>query len=288
MTDIIALPPTLGQELTATTDVTLDEHYHLLRLSPDKTRRIIDKALVRTPSNRTWAEVRDIYLDFWNPGPIVFWGDADDGQVGNDISTAIAEGRYLPYPPADGTRPVPSVEPVNQWPDVWTFKAHAATSMNQLEAGMSYHSMGAASEADRLTTFQTLSALLSFGWSKYNEYAAIDSQELVVGGNYDGTLLWKRRQPEFQFIYDKLCGNCNVHTYARRFKKNADIPLFRRAYRQGIIYAPDMTTAPKWGLDLVGVAPGAAPYSDFYDELDEHYSSLEDHYDHVVGPAEHA
>ena len=92
---------------------------------------------------------------------------------------------------------------------------------------------------------------MSFGWSKYNEYAAIDPQELVVGGNYDGTLLWKRRQPEFQFDLRQALRQLQRPHFARRFKKNADIPLFRRALSAGHHLRPGHDHGSKVGpLDL--------------------------------------
>ena len=65
----------------------------------------------------------------------------------------------------------------------------------------------------------------------------------------------------------------------------ANIAEFRRLYRQGLIYAADRTTDP-WTPSVMAVA--VAPFGDFYDELVVNYESAIHHYDHVVGPADHA
>ena len=44
-------------------------------------------------------------------------------------------------------------------------------------------------------------------------------EELIVGGAYDGTLLWKRYEPEYVDIDEALCGQCEAATFARRFLK---------------------------------------------------------------------
>ena len=80
-----------------------------------------------------------------------------------------------------------------------------------------------------------------------------------------------------------LCGQCDIATFARRFRFNADLPEFRRLWRQGIVYIADRTTTP-WSPDIFDVAQ--APAADYYEELDSFYHLMLEHYDHVVGPAE--
>ena len=150
---------------------------------------------------------------------------------------------------------------------------------------MGHHTLQSADEDDRLTTYQTLRDMIGIAWRKYAEYAAIPHQEIIVGGNFDGTLLWKRRQPEFAGVDELICGQCNISTFARRFLLAANIAEFRRLYRQGLIYAADLTTVP-WTPSIMAVA--VAPVGEFHDELIALYDAAIHHYDHVVGPAEHA
>ena len=81
-----------------------------------------------------------------------------------------------------------------------------------------------------------------------------------------------------------LCGQCNIATYGRRFYFHANLPLFRRLYRSGIVYAVDRSTTP-WGATLFDVA--TQPESEFYVELDRDYHDALAYYDNVVGAAEH-
>ena len=38
-----------------------------------------------------------------------------------------------------------------------------------------------------MVTFQTLSSMIGSGWSRYKIWEATDPEELIVGGNFDGT-----------------------------------------------------------------------------------------------------
>ena len=98
--------------------------------------------------------------------------------------------------------------------------------------------------------------MIGDAWRRYAEWEAVDPRELVVGGNYDGTLLWKRTRDEMFGVDALLCGQCDVSTFARRFLLAADLPAFRRLYRQGIIYAADRTTTP-WSPALMDAATPA-------------------------------
>ena len=57
---------------------------------------------------------------------------------------------------------------------------------------MGHHTLASADERDRLTTYNTLADLIGNAWRKFQEWDDIDPQELISGGNFDGTLLWKR------------------------------------------------------------------------------------------------
>ena len=134
-------------------------------------------------------------------------------------------------------------------------------------------------------TFQTLSAMIGSAWRRYAVLAAIDPEEIIHGGNFDGTPLWKRNLDEYEAIDAGLCGQCDIVTYARRFYFHANLPLFRRLYRSGIVYAVDRSVTP-WGATLFDVA--TQPESEFYVELDRDYHDSLAYYDNVVGAAEHA
>ena len=89
-----------------------------------------------------------------------------------------------------------------------------------------------------------------------------------------------------------LCGACGhddvnpVSVFAREFLHDADIPAFRRAYRQGIVYVADRTTTP-WSpvlFDVPEPVPGNDAYlEDYYEELGGHYVDLLRYYSQVVG-----
>ena len=177
----------------------------------------------------------------------------------------------------------------NEWPDqgfpLLNYRAHASRFAHQLDAVKGYHSLDEVSEEDRLTVINTLSALIGSAWRRYDEWAVIDPAELIVGGNYDGTLLWKRDMAEYAAIDVALCGQCDAVTFGRRFLFHADLPAFRRLWRQGIVYAVDRTTDP-WSPTLFDAASGDV--GDFYNELKADYRKALDYYDETSGAQDHA
>ena len=175
-----------------------------------------------------------------------------------------------------------ALEPVNQWSWLNPFREHAARFAHQLDDAMGHHTLQSADEPDRLTTFQTLSDMIGSAWRQYREWEAVDPTELIVGGNYDGTPLWRRNLDEYALVDDRLCGECEIATFARRFLFNANLPLFRRLYRQGIIYGVNRTTTPKWEANIMDVA--TQPHSEFYVQLVKDYHAALTHYDMAVAP----
>ena len=186
---------------------------------------------------------------------------------------------FLAY---DGTL---TYEPPNQYYPILTYRAHAGRFAHQLDAAMGHHTMQAATENDRLTVHRTLAAMIGVAARRYAEWELVDPEELILGGTYDGTLLWKRNEQDYIDTDEALCGQCDGATFARRFLKHADLPAFRRAWRQGIIYSADRTVTP-WAPALFDVA--TAPAEDFYDALDAAYDGMIDHYDTVSGAEDHA
>ena len=163
--------------------------------------------------------------------------------------------------------------------------AHAARFAHQLDAAKSLDTVSSADEWKWETTRNTLSAMIGTAAKRYAEWEAVDEEELIVGGTYDGTLLWKRNEQFYIDTDGKLCGQCGLVTYARQFIKKADLQAFRRLWRQGIIYSADRSVTP-WAPDLIDVL--AAPYADAYDALDVWYQSMITHYEEVVGVQDHA
>ena len=153
-----------------------------------------------------------------------------------------------------------------KYPSIRDFRAHAATFAHQLDAAMGHHSLASADEADRLTIYNALKDMIGSAWQRYAVWEAIDPEELIVGGNNDGLLLWQYHEPEYQGIDAALCGQCDIATFARRARFHADIPLLRSHHRRGIIYAMDRSTTP-WGVTLFDVAAD----SDAYAALDVAY-----------------
>ena len=170
---------------------------------------------------------------------------------------------------------------MNQIPWLQDFREHAARFAHQLDDSMGHHSLQSAELADRMTIYYTLRDMLGSAELRYKVWELVDPQELIHGGNYDGTPLWARTLDENQEIDRAICGQCDIATFARRALFNANIPLLRRLNRSGIVYSLDMTVTP-WGARIFDVA--TQPESSFYDELIAQYHDLLVYYDTVVGP----
>ena len=175
-----------------------------------------------------------------------------------------------------------SFEAVNQWFLLNQFREHASRFAHQLDDALGHHSLASSSEEDRMVTFQTLSSMIGSGWMRYKIWAGTDPEELIIGGNFDGTPLWKRQEPEYVEIDELMCGQCKIATFARRFRFQANLPLFRRLYRSGIIYVANRETTP-WEAIIFDVATN--PVSTFYDQLEVEYHQALLYYDEIVGAA---
>ena len=240
----------------------------LCRMYGDRTRRFSEStgsgspmSLMRSLVSRGWGTNIGICID--NPQSRI------DGEVVNYHNDG-----FLQY---DGTL---SFDPANQFFHVNNFREHAARFAHQLDAAMGHETLRRAEEDDSLTVWNTLSTMIGSAARKYQEWDDIDPQALIVGGNFDGTLRWKRDLDDYILVDERLCGQCDIATFARRFYFKADLPAFRRTWRQGIVYSADRGTDP-WSPDIYDVAQ--SPIGDFYDELSEYFHSMLEHYDHVVG-----
>ena len=235
----------------------------LLRMYGDGTRRFSEREGTGNPMSQMRYQV------------------ASDGW-GTNIGIGIEQPYYhlnIGFLDYDGTM---SFEPVNQVSYTNPFLAHAARFAHELDAVMGHHTLAAADEIDRLTVHQSLSAIIGSAARRYAEWNAIDPEELIIGGVNDATPLWKNHERTVQNYIDidaALCGQCDIDIFAREFYFEADLPAFRRAWRQGIIYSADRTTTP-WTPVLFDAAPGNV--SDWHDELDDYYHNMLRHYAQVV------
>ena len=274
--------PYLGQSITAdTVGITLDEQYIIVRLSSDGTRRITDAQFIElNPTYPTWEGIRDARLRVWDYSPIVFWGPNGNGVLLNYIRYRSV-GDYLPYPPEDGLAISPVSDPVNQVPYLQLFKGHAARFMHQLDATIGHHSLQAAEEDDRDAIRQTIRDMIGAAWIKYQMWAVIDPEELIVGGVNDGVPLWLHGLPAEQDRDRRICGQCNFSNFARLCLTDMNIPLFRTYLRSGIVYSVDISTRPKWQPAIFDVATN--PRSQYYDMIEAGALAARRYYDTVVG-----
>ena len=232
---------------------------YLVRMYGDGSRRFSERFGVAEPDR--W--LREQTAKGWEQIGVTF------EDAGFHLNTG-----FLAY---DGTI---SLEPVNQYFELNPFRAHAARFAHQLDASMGHHTLASADERDRLATYNTLADLIGNAWRKFQEWDDIDPLEIISGGNFDGTLLWKRDIDEYRSVHDYLCGECDIATFARRFILNANLDLFRRIYRQGLVYATNRDVTP-WEPRFIDVA--TSPQSSFYEQLRVDYHLALTHYDHVIG-----
>ena len=90
-----------------------------------------------------------------------------------------------------------TIEPVNQYFALNQYRAHAARFAHQLDDAMGHHSLQSATEEDRLAVYHALVFMIGVAAQKYLVWDAVDPEELIVGGVYDGTLLWKRDADDY-------------------------------------------------------------------------------------------
>ena len=134
------------------------------------------------------------------------------------------------------------------------FKAHAARLMHQLDATIGHHSLQAAEEVDRETIRQTIRDMIGAAWIKYQVWAVIDPEELIIGGNNDGVPLWEHGLATEQARDAAICGQCNFSNFARLCLTDMNIPIFRRLLRSGIVYSVNIATRPKWEPAIFDIA----------------------------------
>ena len=173
-----------------------------------------------------------------------------------------------------------SADPVNQIPYLQDYQGHVARAAHQLDAAMGFYSMLSMEESDRLAIYHAYRDFIAVAWLRYVAWGLIDPQELIIGGLYDGTFLWKRDIDDMHETHDILCGECDISTIARVARKRANLIALKSAHRQGTVYSFDHSTNP-WGLVEFDYA--SQPYSDYYDTLEQAYEDALNYYDTVVG-----
>ena len=127
-----------------------------------------------------------------------------------------------------------SFDPANQFFLLNQFREHAARFAHQLDAAMGHHTLASADERDRLAVWNTMTTMIGSAARRYAVWNEIDPEELIIGGNFDGTPRWQRDLDDYIEIDEALCGQCDIATFARRFYLNADLREFARLWRQGI------------------------------------------------------
>ena len=76
---------------------------------------------------------------------------------------------------------------------------------------------------------------------------------------------WRRYLDDHAATDEALCGTCDIANFARRFYFHANLPLFRRLHRSGIIYSVDRSANP-WEATIFAAAD--QPESQYYEDLD--------------------
>ena len=154
---------------------------------------------------------------------------------------------FLPYPPADGIAVGHSIEPVNQIPHLQRFQGNASVSAHDLQVTLGNDLLRSATAEDYNTVKYAFFHMIGSAQLRYETWAAIDPEELIIGGNNDGLPLWKNGPDglEANTEVDRLlCGSCDVANFARQFYLKGNLPLFRRLHRSGIIYVIDRRLTP--------------------------------------------
>ena len=141
----------------------------------DGSRRIVDWERISSQPGNTGQRLYDR-----TPGlPIHYIRDA---------APRASSIRYVDYE----WRQTPDATPVNQVPYLQTYQRNAAVSAHDLQVTLGTDVMQSATADDYNTVKNTFIHLIGAAWQRYVEWAAVDPEELIVGGNFDGTPLWSR------------------------------------------------------------------------------------------------
>ena len=126
-----------------------------------------------------------------------------------------------------------TAERVNQVLYLQTYQRNAAVSAHDLQVTLGTDVMQSATADDYNTVKHAFIHLIGAAWQRYVEWAAVDPEELIIGGNFDGTPLWSRNLDDHAATDEALCGTCDIANFARRFYFHANLPLFQRLHRSG-------------------------------------------------------
>ena len=220
-----------GAEITAESQFAPGTPTGILLVN-DGTRRI-----VRTEG--VGADVLEYVLDRiatdYPDTIFVFWGN---WNANRDRRGSLREGNYLPYFLVDGRPPAGSIEPVNQIPYLIPWRAHVARFAHELDASLTYRSAMAATAEDREFTFTYFATLAAHAWNELRQFADNDPD------TPSGDTLWRQMKPIIETTMDRLCHECDIATFSRRFLEHANISLFRERYQGGQLQATNRDTNP--------------------------------------------
>ena len=243
----------------------------ILRMVGDGSRRYTEYQGTTSPME--WFIRRSTQEDAWETIGVTYEA-ANHFGANNPIT-------YLDY---DGSL---SAEPVNQVPYLQTYQRNAAVSAHDLQVTLGTDVMQSATADDYNTVKNAFIHLIGAAWQRYVEWAKVDPQELIIGGNNDGLTLWEHGVDGLDYhagTDEALCGTCDIANFARRFYFHANLPLFRRLHRSGIIYSVDRSANP-WESTIFAVA--SQPESQYYDDLDTSYHEALRYYDERIGARLH-
>ena len=133
--------------------------------------------------------IRDFWLGLWDNAPAMFWGEYDRTPPRPCLS---APGRAGGNSCRGFTRPLTAFpsrnvdDPVNQIPYLQLYQRNAAVSAHDLQVTLGNDILLSATADDHSTVKNAFIHLIGAAWQRYVEWAAVDPQELIIGGNYDG------------------------------------------------------------------------------------------------------
>ena len=80
----------------------------------------------------------------------------------------------------------PVDDPVNQIPYLQRYQGNAAVSAHDLQVTLGNDVMDSATADDYHTVKHTFFHLIGAAWLRYVEWATVDPEEIIMGGNNDG------------------------------------------------------------------------------------------------------
>ena len=321
----------IGTEITSTSvfDSTIlngimyDREHIAIMLSSDGSRRLLDlragitgpildpddATVIRRPATTVASVISQRDHERESAGDpdakLFYWGPL--------AGVRAASHEYLPYLDPDTTladRRRPSqTDPVNQIPYLQRWRRELAIFAHWLDIFHGTRSATASSAIDREFVYSWCASIVGRGWEELEGWARIDPESRVpdttdedddgLPDNLGATVIeWLTFLPAVQRLMDRICVECDIETYPRRFLRRADLPEFRSQYYHGQLraaihstgwWAPGAILAQVPNLPRLSEEEGRAAIDRFYNGLFEHYDSAVAHYDEVVaGTLDHS